>query len=45
MKGALYFRIDQESPFWSEVEKEGDLYMHWTGAPQDLDAQLAVLAR
>lgn len=45
MQGALYFRIGRESPLWSEVEKDGKVCMHWTGAPEDLDAQLALLAR
>lgn len=45
MKGALYFRIGQESPLWAEVEKNGKICLHWTDAPQDLDAQLALLAR
>jgi len=44
-QGALYFRIGRESPLWAEVEENGILCMHWSGAPQDLDAQLAVLAR
>ena len=45
MQGALYFRIGRESPLWAEVEKSGRIGMHWTEAPDDLDAQLAVLAR
>jgi len=45
LKGALYFRIGRESPLWAEVEEAGTLCMHWSGAPEDLDAQLAVLAR
>jgi type VI secretion system protein ImpJ len=45
MQGALYFRIGRESPLWAEVEKAGHLAMHWSGAPDDLDAQLAVLGR
>ncbi len=44
-QGALYFRIGRESPLWAEVEQKGHICLHWTGAPQDLDAQLAVLAR
>ena len=45
VQGALYFRIGRESPLWAEVEKNGRICMHWTGAPEDLDAQLALLAR
>lgn len=45
MQGALYFRIGRESPLWADVEKTGHIVMHWTGAPEDLDAQLALLAR
>ncbi|MBI5550795.1 MAG: type VI secretion system baseplate subunit TssK [Desulfobacterales bacterium] len=45
MQGAIYFHIDRESPLWAEVEKDGKLCLHWSGAPDDLDAQLAVLGR
>lgn len=45
MQGALYFRVGRESPLWEEVAQKGHLCMHWTDAPTDLDAQLAVLAR
>ena len=45
MQGALYFRIGREAPLWAEVEKDGKVCMHWTDAPEDLDAQLALLAR
>ncbi|MBI5896567.1 MAG: type VI secretion system baseplate subunit TssK [Desulfobacterales bacterium] len=45
MQGAIYFHINRESPLWAEVEKDGKLCMHWSGAPDDLDAQLAVLGR
>lgn len=43
--GAFYFRIGRESPLWMEVEKSGSISLHWTEAPSDLDAQLAVLTR
>jgi len=43
--GAIYFRIGRESPLWTEVEKGGSVSMHWSEAPEDLDAQLAVLTR
>jgi type VI secretion system protein ImpJ len=43
--GAFYFRIGRESPLWMEVEKSGSVSLHWTEAPGDLDAQLAVLTR
>ncbi|TVR00703.1 MAG: type VI secretion system baseplate subunit TssK [Desulfovibrionales bacterium] len=43
--GAIYFRIGRESPLWSEIEKNGSIALHWTEAPEDLDAQLAVLTR
>lgn len=43
--GAFYFRIGRESPLWMEVEKTGSISLHWTEAPADLDAQLAVLTR
>ena len=45
MQGALYFRIGREAPLWAEVEKDGQVCMHWTDAPEDLDAQLALLAK
>jgi type VI secretion system protein ImpJ len=45
MQGAIYFQIGRESPLWADVEKNGRIGMHWTEAPEDLDAQLAVLAR
>jgi type VI secretion system protein ImpJ len=45
MQGAVYFHIGRESPLWAEVQKDGTLCMHWSGAPDDLDAQLAVLGR
>lgn len=45
MQGVVYLRIERESPLWSEVEEKGRLAMHWTDAPEDLDAQLALLAR
>jgi type VI secretion system protein ImpJ len=44
-QGALYFRIGRESPLWSDVEKSGGLSFFWNEAPEDLDAQLAVLTR
>ncbi|PTN35974.1 type VI secretion system baseplate subunit TssK [Desulfonatronum sp. SC1] len=43
--GAIYFRIGRESPLWAEIEKNGSIALHWTEAPKDLDAQLAVLTR
>jgi len=43
--GAIYFRIGRESPLWTEIEKHGSIALHWTEAPEDLDAQLAVLTR
>jgi type VI secretion system protein ImpJ len=45
MQGALYFRIEREDPHWEGVEKTGCIGLHWTEAPDDLDAQLAVLSR
>jgi type VI secretion system protein ImpJ len=45
MQGAIYFHLDRESPQWQEVEKAGCISLHWTGAPDDLAAELAVLAR
>ena len=45
MQGAIYLRIGLESPLWAGVEKSGRICMHWSDAPQDLDAQLALLAR
>ncbi len=45
MQGAVYFHVGRDCPLWGEVEKDGRLCMHWSGAPQDLDAQLAVLGR
>ncbi|GAB6060156.1 type VI secretion system baseplate subunit TssK [Desulfonatronum parangueonense] len=44
-QGAIYFRIGRESPLWGEVEKNGSMALHWPEAPEDLDAQLAVLTR
>ncbi len=44
-EGAAYFRIGRESPLWSDVEKSGGLSFFWNEAPEDLDAQLAVLTR
>ncbi len=43
--GALYFRVGRESPLWAEVEKSGGVSIFWSEAPEDLDAQLAVLTR
>ena len=43
--GAIYFRIGRESPLWAEIEKHGSIALHWTEAPDDMDAQLAVLTK
>lgn len=44
-QGAVYFRIHREGTLWPDVEKSGSLSLHWPEAPEDLDAQLAVLMR
>ena len=38
-----YFRIDQTSTLWLDVEKEGGISLFWDTAPEDLLAEIIVL--
>ena len=38
-----YFRIDQSSTLWSEVEKGKTISLFWDSAPEDLTAEIIVL--
>ncbi|MFW5836607.1 MAG: type VI secretion system baseplate subunit TssK [Desulfovibrionaceae bacterium] len=39
----VYFKIDNTSPLWDDVERNGSIAMYWDTAPEDLVAQLVVL--
>ncbi|MDK2956853.1 MAG: type secretion system protein ImpJ [Desulfovibrionales bacterium] len=39
----VYFKIDNMSPLWDDVERNGSIAMYWDTAPEDLMAQLVVL--
>jgi type VI secretion system protein ImpJ len=40
---AAYYRIDQTSPQWLEIERSQTVSFFWSGAPADLAVQIAVL--
>ena len=43
--GASYFQLTVDESQWEEIAKSDSLSMHWSDAPSDLDAQLAILSR
>lgn len=42
---STYFRIEQMSPLWEIVEREGVIALYWLGAPADMKAEIVVLRR
>jgi len=42
---SIYFRIEQVSEEWSEVEQDGNLAVYWSGAPDDVSIDVVVLRR
>ncbi|WPL16627.1 type VI secretion protein, family [Thiorhodovibrio winogradskyi] len=43
--GTCYFQLTLDDTQWEEVIKSNTLALHWSDAPADLDAQLAILSR
>jgi type VI secretion system protein ImpJ len=39
---ARYFRIEQVSKAWEQVESEGHIALYWPDAPEDLKAIIAI---
>jgi len=44
-RGACYFELMINESQWQEVTQSQSLSMHWSDAPSDFDAQLAILSR
>lgn len=42
---AIYFRVDAASAQWNDVQKMGNIALHWDSAPADLVAEIIVLRR
>ncbi len=42
---SIYFRIEQVSDGWADVERLGNLAIYWSSAPADISVDLVVLRR
>ena len=42
---SIYFRIEQVSEGWADVEQQGNLAIYWSSAPSDLAMDVVVLRR